>query len=171
MIITDIPGLPTTITSWGIDWPECACRNDPQGEGFWPVNPQGERVEPDKEAWPKQLYVCDRQTCGLVLDAATFDAEAQTFGIVGIILPPKVVALTREAARCVCGNTDQHWDFWPVDQHGRQQSDPGEDIGDRMRCARPGCGLVYDWITYDREAGTFDVIGRIKDVETARADV
>jgi hypothetical protein len=53
------------------DWWTCICGNQPDREGFFPCNAEGDQVEPTPAEWKKPLYVC--ASCGRIINQKTLD--------------------------------------------------------------------------------------------------
>ena len=53
----------------------CICDNMPSGDGFYPCNSQGDKVEPTEKEWTTDLYVCDR--CGRMINCVTLVVEGR----------------------------------------------------------------------------------------------
>jgi hypothetical protein len=49
----------------------CKCGNTTQESGFFPCDESGKEVEPEKEVWKKELYVCD--SCRAIIDFSECD--------------------------------------------------------------------------------------------------
>lgn len=47
----------------------CLCKNTPVDDGFYPCDETGEEVEPTKEEWKTNAYVC--AACGRIIDQTT----------------------------------------------------------------------------------------------------
>lgn len=58
-------------------WWMCACGNEPELEGFYPCNSEGEIVEPTPELWNGLLYVCDK--CGRIINQDTLEVVGVRF--------------------------------------------------------------------------------------------
>jgi hypothetical protein len=49
----------------------CLCGNQPSEDGFYPVNSNGMEVEPTKEDWDTENYICNR--CGRIINQNTLE--------------------------------------------------------------------------------------------------
>lgn len=60
------------------DWMVCLCGNEPDKEGFYPCNVNGEMVEPTEESWNGDLYACDG--CGRIIGRSSLQVQGVRAG-------------------------------------------------------------------------------------------
>lgn len=70
--------VPDSILAIAVDWPTCYCGATPESGQFPPCDQDGRELDPGEAG---SLIVCS--WCGLILDVASFDEQAQTMRVVG----------------------------------------------------------------------------------------
>ncbi|WP_309115984.1 hypothetical protein [Saccharothrix sp.] len=79
-----VTAVAPTIPADPRNWPECHCGNNPCSDGFYPVDDNGEPVEPTPQDWTSNLMRCAK--CGLVYDNDSYDPRHGVFTIVGRVV-------------------------------------------------------------------------------------